>query len=163
MWAGHAFSLDYRESRGHAYMLHDQDHTERVAQRPQPGACLHCHASIIPAYRYLGNGDVQEGFRRMSAMPWNEARHLADSVGTPLVQHPVSEHSLFDERRPGLDHLTFAATRWRGMTRLLLVHNSLCGRRNVILLMKWNCSRPSRRPPPSPDAKTASGRSSRTT
>jgi glyoxylase I family protein len=24
-----------------------------------------------------------------------------------LVQHPVSEYSLFDERRPGLDHLTF--------------------------------------------------------
>jgi nitrite reductase (cytochrome c-552) len=37
MWAGYAFSLDYRESRGHAFMLHDQDHTERVAQRPQPG------------------------------------------------------------------------------------------------------------------------------
>ena len=25
-----------------------------------------------------------------------------------LVQHPVSEHMLFDERRPGLDHLTFS-------------------------------------------------------
>jgi catechol 2,3-dioxygenase-like lactoylglutathione lyase family enzyme len=25
-----------------------------------------------------------------------------------LVQHPVSEYSLFDERRPGLDHLTFS-------------------------------------------------------
>lgn len=25
-----------------------------------------------------------------------------------LVQHPVSDHSLFDERRPGLDHLTFS-------------------------------------------------------
>jgi nitrite reductase (cytochrome c-552) len=51
MWAGHAFSIDYRESRGHAYALHDQDHTERVAQRPQPGACLHCHAAVMPAYR----------------------------------------------------------------------------------------------------------------
>lgn len=25
-----------------------------------------------------------------------------------LVQHAVAEHSLFDERRPGLDHLTFS-------------------------------------------------------
>jgi catechol 2,3-dioxygenase-like lactoylglutathione lyase family enzyme len=25
-----------------------------------------------------------------------------------LVQHPVSEYLLFDERRPGLDHLTFS-------------------------------------------------------
>lgn len=90
MWAGHAFSIDYRESRGHAFTLHDQDHTERVAQRPQPGACLHCHASIIPAYRYMGNGDVMEGFVRMSGMTWNEARFLTDSLGVPLVQHPVS-------------------------------------------------------------------------
>jgi nitrite reductase (cytochrome c-552) len=90
MWAGYAFSLDYRESRGHAYTLHDQDHTERVLQRPQPGACLHCHAAIMPAYRYMGNGDVDEGFRIISAMPWNEARTLTDSLGTPLVQHPVT-------------------------------------------------------------------------
>jgi nitrite reductase (cytochrome c-552) len=90
MWAGHAFTLDYRESRGHAYALHDQDHTERVAQRPQPGACLHCHASIMPAYRAAGNGDVMEGFRRVSRMPWNEARRLVDAQGRPLVTHPVS-------------------------------------------------------------------------
>ncbi len=29
-------------------------------------------------------------------------------VTLTLVQHPVSEYSLFDERRPGLDHLTFS-------------------------------------------------------
>jgi nitrite reductase (cytochrome c-552) len=90
MWAGHAFSIDYRESRGHAYSLHDQDHTERVAQRPQPGACLHCHAAIMPAYRAVGEGDVMEGFRRISAMPWTEARHLVDDAGDPLVTHPVT-------------------------------------------------------------------------
>jgi nitrite reductase (cytochrome c-552) len=90
MWAGHAFSIDYRESRGHAYTLHDQDHTERVAQRPQPGACLHCHAAIMPAYRSLGNGDVMEGFRLLSRMPWNEARRVTDAQGQPLINHPVS-------------------------------------------------------------------------
>jgi nitrite reductase (cytochrome c-552) len=90
MWAGHAFSLDYRESRGHAFALSDQDETERVLQRPQPGACLHCHASVMPLYRYMGNGDVDEGFRRVSILPWSEARALADSLGNPLVEHPVS-------------------------------------------------------------------------
>ncbi len=90
MWAGYAFALDYRESRGHAYMLHDQDHTERVAQRPQPGACLHCHSSILPAYRFAGRGDVMEGFRLVNAMTWNEARQLTDEAGAPLVTHPVS-------------------------------------------------------------------------
>jgi nitrite reductase (cytochrome c-552) len=90
MWAGHAFSIDYRESRGHAFALHDQDHTERVAQRPQPGACLHCHAAVMPAYRALGNGDVQEGFRILSAMRWNDARRVTDAQGQPLIEHPVT-------------------------------------------------------------------------
>jgi nitrite reductase (cytochrome c-552) len=54
LYAGYAFSIDYRERRGHAYMLYDQEHTERVTQKPQPGACLHCHASVIPTYRRLG-------------------------------------------------------------------------------------------------------------
>jgi nitrite reductase (cytochrome c-552) len=35
-------------------MLHDQEVTERVTKKPQSGACLHCHASIIPTYRRLG-------------------------------------------------------------------------------------------------------------
>jgi nitrite reductase (cytochrome c-552) len=50
IFAGYAFSLDYRDRRGHAYMLLDQEKTRRVTEKPQPGACLHCHASIIPAY-----------------------------------------------------------------------------------------------------------------
>ncbi|MBX3444811.1 MAG: ammonia-forming cytochrome c nitrite reductase subunit c552 [Planctomyces sp.] len=54
MYAGYAFSIDYREARGHAYMLYDQEVTERVTQRKQAGACLHCHASVIPMYRRLG-------------------------------------------------------------------------------------------------------------
>jgi nitrite reductase (cytochrome c-552) len=90
MYSGHAFSLDFREARGHAYMLHDQDHTERVAQRPQPGACLHCHSSILPAYRHAGDGDLLEGFRRVNAMSWNDARRLTDAEGQPLVNHPVA-------------------------------------------------------------------------
>ncbi len=54
LYAGYAFSIDYRERRGHAYMLYDQEQTERVLKKPQAGACLHCHASIIPTYRRLG-------------------------------------------------------------------------------------------------------------
>jgi hypothetical protein len=61
MWSGYAFALDYRESRGHAFTLHDQDHTQRVIQRTQPGACLHCHAAVMPLYRYLGDGDEMDG------------------------------------------------------------------------------------------------------
>jgi nitrite reductase (cytochrome c-552) len=90
MWAGYAFSLDYREARGHAYMLLDQEQTERVLQRPQPGACLHCHSSVIPAYRALGDGDVMEGFRKLCAMPYQEARQVADEHGDLLINHPAN-------------------------------------------------------------------------
>src|SRR5215207_1486768 len=54
MFAGYAFSIDFRERRGHAYMLADQRETLRVLNKPQAGACLNCHASIVPTYRRLG-------------------------------------------------------------------------------------------------------------
>jgi nitrite reductase (cytochrome c-552) len=82
IFAGYPFSVDYRERRGHAYMLEDQDNTERVKQFKQPGACLHCHASIIPAYREKGGGDVMKGFEVVCKMPLKEAREL--------VKHPVA-------------------------------------------------------------------------
>ena len=41
LFAGYAFSIDYREARGHAFMLHDQEVTKRVTEVQQAGACLH--------------------------------------------------------------------------------------------------------------------------
>src|SRR4029434_7548646 len=37
LWAGYAFSRDFREERGHAYMLSDQEFTERQKATKQPG------------------------------------------------------------------------------------------------------------------------------
>ncbi|MDG2223614.1 MAG: ammonia-forming cytochrome c nitrite reductase subunit c552 [Rubripirellula sp.] len=54
LFAGYAFSIDYREARGHSHMLADQKATKRVTDVQQSGACLHCHASIIPTYRRIG-------------------------------------------------------------------------------------------------------------
>ncbi|MGF1578076.1 MAG: ammonia-forming cytochrome c nitrite reductase subunit c552 [Gemmataceae bacterium] len=82
LFAGYAFSIDFRELRGHAYMLKDQEKTKRVTERKQPGACLHCHASVLPAYREAGNGDIMKGFEKVCAMTWTDARKL--------VKHPVS-------------------------------------------------------------------------
>lgn len=57
MFLGYAFSIDYRDRRGHAYMLQDQEETERQT-KPQTGSCLHCHASVMPLYRaYSGDLD----------------------------------------------------------------------------------------------------------
>jgi nitrite reductase (cytochrome c-552) len=81
IFKGYAFGLDYREERGHAYMLSDQEQTRRVTERPQPGTCLHCHSAVMPAYRKLGGGDVMKGFDALNAMPWKEARqHVAGPV-----------------------------------------------------------------------------------
>lgn len=82
LWAGYAFSKDFREERGHAYMLVDQAYTERQQVVKQPGSCLQCHASVYNAYKKAGNGDLMEGFKKVNAMPYAEARSL--------VNHPIA-------------------------------------------------------------------------
>jgi nitrite reductase (cytochrome c-552) len=73
MFAGYAFAIDYRDRRGHAYMLQDQEQTKRVTERPQPGSCLHCHASVIPTYRRVGGGDVMKGFEAIGKLSYGAA------------------------------------------------------------------------------------------
>jgi nitrite reductase (cytochrome c-552) len=99
IFAGYAFGVDYREERGHAYMLSDQDMTERQKVARQPGACLQCHASVLPAYRQAGiqagvpadaaHGleAVMKGFEVVCAMPYAEARKLVDHPVTCLDCH----------------------------------------------------------------------------
>ncbi|MFM1920210.1 MAG: ammonia-forming, partial [Candidatus Hydrogenedentota bacterium] len=71
MFEGYAFSIDYRDRRGHAYMLQDQENTERLS-KPQSGSCLHCHASVMPLYRELGNGDAHAGFVESHKLSYQE-------------------------------------------------------------------------------------------
>lgn len=94
IFSGYGFGIDYREDRGHAYMLVDQRDTERVTKLKQPGACLHCHASVIPAYYQKGveagiaddaahrQEAIMRGFEVVNSMPY--------SVATTLVDHPIS-------------------------------------------------------------------------
>ncbi len=82
MWAGYAFAKDFREERGHAFMLDDQTFTERQVVVKQPGTCMHCHASVYVPYKRLGDGDLMKGFEKMNQMPYSEARQL--------VSHPVT-------------------------------------------------------------------------
>jgi nitrite reductase (cytochrome c-552) len=86
MFLGYAFSIDYRDRRGHAYMLVDQEATDRLS-KPQSGSCLHCHASIMPLYRKLGNGDAFAGLDATHKLTYQEAsKQLHDSGHA----HPVS-------------------------------------------------------------------------
>lgn len=97
---GYAFAIDYREERGHAYMLSDQRETERVTKKVQPGACLHCHASMVNVYREAGvkagaAGDltcsatskeglaqIYKGWETLNPQPYHDV--------TGLASHPVA-------------------------------------------------------------------------
>lgn len=82
MWAGYAFSKDFREERGHAFMLDDQTYTERQQVAQQPGTCIHCHASVYVPYKKAGDGDLIKGFEKFNQMPYAEARKA--------FNHPVA-------------------------------------------------------------------------
>ena len=106
MFLGYAFSIDYRDRRGHAYMLQDQENTERLT-KPQSGSCLHCHASIIPLYRKLGGGDVTDGFEKTYQYSYQELNQMLHEAGH---SHPVSCVDCHDPEsmqlrvtRPGFD------------------------------------------------------------
>ena len=82
LWAGYAFAHDFREERGHAFMLEDQAYTGRQSVVSQPGTCLQCHASVYAPMMVLGEGDLMKGFDKMNQMPYGEAKKL--------VKHPVA-------------------------------------------------------------------------
>lgn len=83
IFAGYAFSVDYNPRRGHYFSLEDQKETLRTKNFKQPGSCLHCHAGgIQEIYRKAGEGDIQAGFEKVSAMPLQDAWKYAE--------HPVA-------------------------------------------------------------------------
>lgn len=86
MFLGYAFAIDYRDRRGHAYMLSDQEATQRLT-KPQSGSCLHCHASIMPLYRELGDGDAMAGFESSFKYSYQDLNKKLHESGHA---HPVS-------------------------------------------------------------------------
>lgn len=111
IWAGYAFAIDFREERGHAYMLADQENTKRITLRKQPGACLQCHAAVLPAYWEAGKKvvakesddvkkrtradslitrELMKGFEDVCGMDWKEARSM--------VTHPVTCQDCHDPK-----------------------------------------------------------------
>ena len=110
---GYAFSIDYREERGHAYMLTDQRTTERVVIAKQSGNCLHCHAAVIPAYRAKGveagvpddeahrQEAIMRGFEIVNTTPYSEATKLASAPGH-LHRLPRPDHDAAARHAAGL-------------------------------------------------------------
>ncbi len=90
IWKGYAFSVEYREPRGHEWMLIDQQWTHRQTNFKQPGACLNCHASLPEIVDTLGNGDQAAGWAAMNKLPYGEA-----------VQHASGPVACIDCHEPG--------------------------------------------------------------
>ena len=66
IWAGYAFSIDHNEERGHYYMQIDQQNTQRVVVKDQPGACINCHSANAP-------GLIEEmGWAEFNHTPYND-------------------------------------------------------------------------------------------
>ncbi len=99
MWAGYAFAIDYREARGHAYMLMDQTFTQRLT-KPQYGNCLHCHASTYVPYREAGNGDIIAGFEKFNQMPYMEAKEAMEDVLADIGEGPLHPVACIDCHDP---------------------------------------------------------------
>ena len=95
---------EFAEMQGHAFSLKEREETGRVRdarwrrlyagrpkERPQPAACLHCHASVLPYYRAEGHGDVWNGFVLTSPRPFFEARRaVTQPVGCLDCHEPGS-------------------------------------------------------------------------
>jgi nitrite reductase (cytochrome c-552) len=100
IFAGYLFAVDYRDRRGHAFMLQDQELTKRnvPGEDKQSGNCLHCHSSIMPLYRKLGAEalpqaseaeQVQAGLQKVGELGyWDAHQALAQVSGGKA--HPVS-------------------------------------------------------------------------
>jgi nitrite reductase (cytochrome c-552) len=100
VFAGYLFAVDYRDRRGHAYMITDQENTKRnvPAEGKQSGNCLHCHASITPLYEKLGKeaapaggkyDQLQAGLVKVSELSYWDAHKALEGMGDGKV-HPVS-------------------------------------------------------------------------
>ena len=100
VFAGYLFAVDYRDRRGHAFMLFDQENTKRniPAEAKQSGNCLHCHGSIMPLYKKLGKEaapqaseaeQIQAGLVKVSEMGYWEAHKALEQL-TGGKAHPVS-------------------------------------------------------------------------
>ena len=93
IFAGYLFAIDFRDRRGHSYMLFDQENTKRnvPAENKQSGNCMHCHASIMPLYRKLGKEaapqaseaeQIQKGLEKVGELSyWETHKQLEQTTG----------------------------------------------------------------------------------
>jgi len=110
MWNGFAFAVDFREDRGHHWMMEDQTFTKRQMAVAQSGNCMNCHASSYVAFMRLGaqslpgaswNDTLIKGFEVFNDMPYFKALEEITHPITCIDCHNPADMSL-RITRPGL-------------------------------------------------------------
>ena len=91
IWKGYAFSVEYNEPRGHAYMLDDQKYVKRMTDFNQPGACLNCHSSVPEVVNALNPDDPADGWAQMNKLPYSEVvQHAGGPIGCIDCHDPAT-------------------------------------------------------------------------
>ncbi len=81
LFAGMAFSLDYKQARGHVYSVEDVLNTQRITPKT-PATCWTCKTSDVPRLMAeLGGGDLLAGVKPFYAKKFHELK--------PQMQHPI--------------------------------------------------------------------------
>ena len=91
MWPGYAFSEDFREERGHAYMLEDQTFTKRQEVVKQPGACIELPRVDVRALQEGGQRRHHQGLREDQPDALRRGAQAGEPSGR-LHRLPRSEH-----------------------------------------------------------------------
>jgi len=81
LFAGMAFSLDYKQARGHVYSVEDVLHTQRITPKT-PATCWTCKSTDVPRLMAeLGGGDLETGAKPFYAKNFHELK--------PQMVHPI--------------------------------------------------------------------------
>ena len=82
LWAGYAFSKDYKQGRGHYYAVEDIRNTLRTVQ-PQPATCWTCKSPDVP--RVMNQISVKEFYHKK----WSElGAEIVNPIGCPDCHDP---------------------------------------------------------------------------
>lgn len=82
LWAGYAFSREYKQSRGHYYAINDIRETLRT-DIPQPGTCWTCKSTDVP--RLMNTMGVAEFYKG----PWKDLGHeVVNNIGCQDCHDP---------------------------------------------------------------------------
>jgi len=139
LFAGNAFSKDYKEDRGHVYSLEDVRETKRVNEKT-PGTCYSCKTANAPKLL------VEMGMEQFGKTPFAElGQHIDQPIGCAncheagtmrlIVTNPALEAALKEQ---GKDWRTFTRQEMRTLVCANCHVEYYFAGENKILTFPWD-------------------------